>query len=72
MIIGGWFSPSAGDIDRVTLCWWQSEFSGFISGCRQMRLAAGYQFDGGAKTKLHSPDFEVVNYWMPLPNPPEQ
>lgn len=71
MIIGAFFGQRNDDQDYVTLCWWEKEFACFISGCRQMRLAAGYEFEGGVKTKLHSPDRKNITHWMPLPAAPE-
>lgn len=69
MIIGGYFSSRDDEEDYVTLCWWQEEFRAFISSCRQMRLAAGYSFEGALCTKLHSPEIKKITHWMPFAAP---
>lgn len=71
MIIGAFFGTAHDDNDYVTLCWWQDEFGAFISGCRQIRLAAGYKFEGGLTTRLHSPEIKKITHWIPLPEPPK-
>jgi hypothetical protein len=39
-----------GDIVR---CWYQPEFSAFISACREMRMHNGWTFEDGSDRKLH-------------------
>ena len=71
--IGAFWSIRWADSHRrgeVVRCWYQPEFEAFISSCREMTLAAGYTFDGGATRKLHSPVIEPISHWMPLPTPP--
>lgn len=73
MFIGGYFNQPWAESHRegeIVKCWWQPEFECFISGCNEMRLAAGYQFEDGATRRLHSPQREDVTHWMPLPEPP--
>lgn len=72
-IIGAFFDIPRADSHRrydVVRCWWQPEFEAFISGCREMSLAAGYTFENGATRKLHSPKVEPVTHWMPMPEAP--
>lgn len=71
-IIGAFWSIRWADSHRkgdVVRCWWQPEFDAFISSCRQMVLAAGYTFEGGATSQLHSPVIEPITHWMPLRPP---
>lgn len=72
-IIGAFWSIRWADSHRkgdIVRCWWQPEFEAFISSCREMTLAVGYTFEGGATSQLHSPAVEPVTHWMPLPAPP--
>lgn len=52
---------------RIVQCWYQAEFEAFISGCREMTMAAGYTFADGSTRQLHSPEIQDVTHWMPLP-----
>lgn len=72
-IIGGYFNQPWRESHRegrIVQCWWQEEFSAFISSCNRMTLANGYRFDDGTTQQLHSPVIEDVTHWMPLPPPP--
>lgn len=71
--IGAFFDIRWADSHRkhdVVRCWWQPEFSAFISSCREMTLAQGYAFGDGSTRQLHSPQVEPVTHWVPLPAPP--
>lgn len=73
-IIGAYFNQPWAESHRngrIVRVWFQPEFDCFISGCRQMRLAAGYTFEDGSSVQLHSPDREDVTHWMPIPEPPK-
>lgn len=73
-IIGATFNAPWADSHlngQISRCWFQPEFDAFISSCRQMCLAAGYTFEDGKTTQLHSPVIKRVDHWMPLPPPPE-
>ena len=52
---------------RIVKCWYQPEFSAFISSCRQMSGAPGYTFENGKSELLHSPDIEPVTHWIAVP-----
>ena len=68
--IGAYFTRDRhGDI---IVCWWQEEFSGFISGARVMTMHNGYTFEDGTKESMHSPEMEEPTHWMPLPSPPKE
>jgi hypothetical protein len=72
-IIGGYFNQPWAESHRegrIVGCWWQPEFSAFISSARQMVLAPGYTFRDGGTQRLHSPVIETVTHWMPLPAAP--
>lgn len=73
-IIGAYFDVPRADSHlkgRIVRCWYQPEFSAFISSCRQMTLAADYTFAGGTRQKIHSPEIETVSHYLPLPEPPK-
>jgi hypothetical protein len=73
-ILGGYFDQPWAESHRegeIAKCWFQPEFDAFISSCREMSLAAGYTFEGGATRQLHSPVIEAVTHWMPLPPSPD-
>lgn len=61
--------------ERIARIWWQPEFDGWISGCRQMRLYNGHSFEDGTTTSLHSPEtFSPIAfhpYTSFLPEAPE-
>lgn len=72
-IIGGYFHTPWSESHlrgQIVKCWYQPEFGAFISGCREMSLAAAYSFEDGSKTRLHSPEYTPITHWMPLPDPP--
>lgn len=69
--IGLYFKGAYERKGDVVRCWYQPEFSAFISSCRQMSLAEGYTFDDGSTSHLHSPVIESVSHWMPFPAMPQ-
>ena len=74
VIIGAVFNPPWADshlLGDIYRCWWQPEFSDWITGCREMTMHGGYTFGDGATRKLHSPELaRYVSHWMPFPAPP--
>lgn len=71
--IGGYFNQPWAESHRegrIVACWYQPEFAGFISSCREMALASGYTFEDGATSRLHSPVMEDVSHWMAYPAAP--
>ncbi len=58
-----------GDVVR---CWYDEEFEGFISGCREMTLASGYTFEDGKSYHKHSPIYEKVSHWISVPKYPSK
>jgi hypothetical protein len=72
-VLGAYFNQPWADSHRegrIVRCWYQPEFEGFISSCREMTLAPGYTFEDGSTRQLHSPDKEDVTHWQPLPTSP--
>lgn len=70
--LGGYFNQPRNmgrDEGELTRCWWQPEFDGFISSCRQMTMAKGCTIDG-VGSKLHSPVMETPTHWQPDLVPP--
>jgi hypothetical protein len=71
-IIGGYFVVPWAESHRkggIAKCWYQPEFEGFISSCREMSLAAGYSFADGSSRQLHSPVMETPSHWLPWSEP---
>ena len=72
-IIGAFWSVGWQESHRigdVVKCWYEPEFSSFISSARVMSLADGYSFDDGTTQKLHSPVNEPITHWIAMPARP--